>query len=175
MQDPRLEKLADVLIRHSTKIQAGETVLIQGYDMPEDMIIALIRKVREVGGIPLISIKNNRIQRELIHAGDIATMQQAGDYEAYRMKRVQAYIGLRGSRNISELSDVSSTAMDIYEKHWLKPCTLPSAYRTPNGWSCDGPRLLWHNRRNKVLKHLKIFILTSARSTMAKWPKRSPP
>ena len=116
-----MKKLADVLIRHSTKLQAGETVLIQGYDMPEDMIIALIRKVREVGGTPLVSIKNNRIQRELIHAGDIATMQQAGDYEAYRMKRVQAYIGLRGSRNISELSDVSSTAMDIYEKHWLKP------------------------------------------------------
>lgn len=117
MQDPRLEKLADVLIRHSTKLQAGETVLIQGYDMPEDMIIALIRKVREVGGTPLISMKNNRIQRELIQAGDIATMQQAGNYEAFRMKRVQAYIGLRGSRNISELSDVSSTAMNIYEKH----------------------------------------------------------
>lgn len=130
MQDPRLEKLADVLIRHSTKLQAGETVLIQGYDMPEDMIIALIRKVREVGGIPLVSMKNNRIQRELIHTGDVATMQQAGDYEAFRMKRVQAYIGLRGSRNISELSDVSSTAMNIYEKHWLKPVHF--AIRVPH-------------------------------------------
>ena len=130
MQDPRLEKLADVLIRHSTKLQAGETVLIQGYDMPEDMIIALIRKVREVGGIPLVSIKNNRVQRELIHSGDVATMQQAGDYEAYRMKRVQAYIGLRGSRNIAELSDVSSTAMDTYEKHWLKPVHF--AIRVPH-------------------------------------------
>ena len=121
MQDPRLEKLADVLIHHSTQVQPGETVLIEGYDMPEDMLLALIRKVREVGGIPQVSIKNTRIQRELIRAGDVATMRKIGAYEAYRMQRANAYIGLRGSRNITELSDVSSEAMDIYEKHWLDP------------------------------------------------------
>jgi len=121
MQDPRLKELADVLINHSTQLQPHETVLIEGFDMPEDMLIALIRKVGEVGGIPQVSIKNNCIQRELIQAGDVKTMQQIGNYEAYRMKKVQAYIGLRGSRNIAELSDVSSTAMENYENHWLKP------------------------------------------------------
>jgi len=121
MQDPRLETLADVLINHSTQLQPGETVLIEGFDMPEEMILALIRKVREVGGIPQVTIKNNRIHRELIQAGDATTMQQIGDYEAYRMKQVQAYIGLRGSRNIAELSDISSAAMDLYENNWLKP------------------------------------------------------
>ena len=121
MQDPRLEKLADVLINHSTQLQSGETILIEGFDMPEEMLIALIRKVREVGGIPQVSIKNNRIQRELIRAGEATTMKQIGAYEAYRMKNVQAYIGMRGSHNISELADVSSSAMDLYENHWLKP------------------------------------------------------
>lgn len=121
MQDPRLEKLADVLVHHSTQVQPGETVLIEGYDMPEDMLIALIRKVRDAGGIPQVSIKNTRIQRELIRAGDVATMKKIGAYEAHRMKRADAYIGLRGSRNIAELSDVSSAAMDVYEKHWIDP------------------------------------------------------
>jgi aminopeptidase len=121
MQDPRLEKLADVLVRHSTKIQAGEKVLIEGFDMPEEMILALIRKVREVGGVPLVTVKNNRVQRELIRAGDASTMEEVGAYEAFRMNRVQAYMGLRGSNNIAEMSDVSGGAMDLYEKHWLKP------------------------------------------------------
>lgn len=121
MQDPRLEKLADVLINHSTKLQKGETVLIEGFDMPEEMILALIRKVRDVGGVPMVTLKNNRVQRELIQAGDAQTMEQIGTYEAFRMERVQAYIGLRGSHNIAEMSDVSGEAMDLYEKHWLKP------------------------------------------------------
>ena len=121
MQDPRLEKLADVLVHHSTKLQTGEKVLIEGFDMPEEMILALIRKVREVGGVPMVTIKNNRVQRELIRAGDAAIMEEIGAYEAFRMGRVQAYIALRGSNNISEMSDVPGEAMDLYEKHWLKP------------------------------------------------------
>ncbi|MBT3601507.1 MAG: aminopeptidase [Candidatus Latescibacteria bacterium] len=130
MQDPRLEKLADVLIHHSTKLQAGERVLIEGFDMPEEMILALIRKVREVGGVPMVTLKNNRVQRELIRAGDAAIMENIGAYEAFRMNRVDAYIALRGSNNISEMSDVSGEAMDLYETHWLKPVHFD--IRVPN-------------------------------------------
>ena len=35
MHDSRLEKLADVLTTHSTKVQPGEYVLIEGFDIPE--------------------------------------------------------------------------------------------------------------------------------------------
>lgn len=121
MSDPRYEKLARVLVHHSTRIQSGETVLIEGFDIPDDMIIALMRTVREAGGMPLVSLKHQRIQRELIRAGEVKTMEMIGDYEAYRMKKVQAYIGMRGSHNVMELSDVPSDAMHLYEQHWLKP------------------------------------------------------
>ena len=120
MQDPRYEKLARVLVEHSTRIQSGERVLIEGFDIPDEMIVALMRMVRKAGGTPLVSIKHQEIQRELIREGDGA-VEAAGDYEAYRMKQVQAYIGLRGSHNVMELSDVSSDAMKHYEQHWLKP------------------------------------------------------
>ena len=38
-------------------------------------------------------------------------MRAIGDYELRRMERVQAYLGLRGSRNINELVDVPSDRM----------------------------------------------------------------
>ncbi len=121
MQDPRLKKLADVLVAHSTRLQPGETVLIEAFDMPEDMIITLIRRVREAGGVPLVTLKNNRILRELIQSQDVEAMKQAGEYEAFRMQHVQAYIALRGSRNIAEWADVPRNAMASYEKHWRTP------------------------------------------------------
>jgi hypothetical protein len=34
MHDPRLDKLASTLINHSTKLQAGEHVLIEAFDIP---------------------------------------------------------------------------------------------------------------------------------------------
>ena len=120
MQDPRHDKLARVLVEHSTRIQSGERVLIEAFDIPDEMIVALMRMVREVGGTPLVSIKHQKVQRELIRTGDVS-VATTGVYEAYRMKQVQAYIGLRGSHNVMELSDVSSEAMKHYEQHWLKP------------------------------------------------------
>ena len=121
MHDPRLDQLADVLIGHSTRLQPDERILIETFDIPEEMTLALIRAARRAGGIPLVSLKNNRIQRELIRAGQEPTMRQIGDYEAFRMGKMQAYIGVRGSRNIAEMSDVSADAIHLYEEHWLKP------------------------------------------------------
>ncbi len=124
MHDPRLEKLADVLVRHSTRIQAGEVVLIEAIDIPEEMVVILIRRIRAAGGVPLVTMKTNRVQRELLRAADETGMQLAGAYEAFRMKKAAAYMGLRGSYNISENSDVATAGMRLYEKHWLKPVHL---------------------------------------------------
>lgn len=121
MHDPRLDKLANVLTTHSTNVQPGEFVLIEGIDVPQEIVIALIRAVRKAGGIPLVELKQNRIQREIILGGDDAGIKRIGEYEAYRMKKVQAYIGIRGSHNITEMADVPTVAMHRYEKLWLMP------------------------------------------------------
>ena len=69
----------------------------------------------------MVSSKANRIQRELIRAGDVEGTKRIADYEVYRMKQIQAYIGLRGSNNIAEMSDIETEVMRIYEDQWLKP------------------------------------------------------
>ena len=121
MHDPRLDDLADVLIQHSTKLQPGENILIESFDIPEPMVISLIRSVRRARGVPLVDRKANRVQRELLAAGQEEAMALAGRVETFRMEQVQAYVGMRGSANIAELSDVSAAAMEIYENTWLKP------------------------------------------------------
>ena len=63
--DSRYEKLAHNLINHSCQLKNEENVLIEAFDMPEEMIIALIKAARAVGGFPLVTLKNNRILREM--------------------------------------------------------------------------------------------------------------
>ena len=121
MHDPRLDKLADVLTNHSTTVQPGEFVLIEGIDIPQEMVIALIRAVRKANGIPLVELRQNRIYREIILGGDDAGIKLMGEYEIYRMKKVQAYIGIHGSHNITEMADVPSEAMQRYQKYWQRP------------------------------------------------------
>ncbi|MCG9128128.1 aminopeptidase [Candidatus Poribacteria bacterium] len=129
MYDPRFDELANVLITHSTKIQPGEVVLIEGIEIPQEMVIALIRSVRKAEGIPIVEIRQTRIQREIILGGTDDGIKLIGDYECYRMKQVQAYIGIRGSHNITEMSDVPSEALQRYQKLLSRPL---NDIRVPN-------------------------------------------
>ncbi len=121
MQDPRIDKLAEVLVRHSTRVRSRENVLIEAIDIPPEMVIAMIREVRKAGGAPLVTLKQNRVLRELVRDADENNIKEIAACETARMEKMQVYIGLRGSHNISELSDVSTEAMQRYQQHWLKP------------------------------------------------------
>lgn len=113
MHDPRLDQLARVLIRHSTRLKKGERVLIELFDAPEEMGAALIRAARAAGGIPFVNLHSARVARELALTADIDQLNVTSAIELARMKKMQAYIAVRGSHNITELSDVPEEKMRL--------------------------------------------------------------
>lgn len=118
MKDPRIDKLARTLIRYSTRLSAGENVLIEAFDVPADIVVALVREARAVGANPVVLLKSNRILREMYLNADEPSMTLPGRLELEWMKNMQAYIGIRGSENITELSDVPADRMALYQKLW---------------------------------------------------------
>ncbi|MDX2187839.1 MAG: aminopeptidase [Opitutaceae bacterium] len=106
--DPRFHKLAAGLTEFSTALKAGERVLIDAFDIPDAMVIALIRAVRERGAHPYVQIHRARVTRELMLGAEDAQFAPLAEVELARMKKMDAYIALRGSENIFESSDVPS-------------------------------------------------------------------
>ncbi|MEI6796846.1 MAG: aminopeptidase, partial [Methanomassiliicoccales archaeon] len=129
MQDPRLKKLAAVLVDHSITLKKGEVVYIEAFDIPSEMLEALLDKIYSVGGVPLVSQKDGRVQRKFRKGADEATMKLTGEIELAKMKRAQAYIGMRGSNNVTELSDVPPEKLDLYRKFWSQP--VHTEWRVP--------------------------------------------
>lgn len=121
MLDERMTKLARLLINYSCELRQGEKILIEVFDIPEQMVIELVREATKAGAIPLVSLKNNRVLRALYHEATEEQMKLIGEYEAFRMDRVDAYIGMRGYVNSSELGDVPSERMKLYQSHWWQP------------------------------------------------------
>jgi len=104
--DPNYGKLAGVLTGFSTNLQKGERVLIDAFDIPDAMVIALVRAARERGAVPFVQLQDARINRELVANLDEGQYEAQVDWELERMRKMDAYIAVRGSDNIFELSDV---------------------------------------------------------------------
>jgi aminopeptidase len=100
-----LDKLADVLTSHSTKLKSGEKVLIDIFDAPDEMAISLIQATRAIGAIPFVQMHHARVSREIALGADEAQLTIASSVELARMKKMDAYIAVRGSHNITEMSD----------------------------------------------------------------------
>ena len=113
MHDPRYFQLARLLTSFSTRLQPGERVLLDVFDIPESMTIALIRAARECGALPFVNINQNRVTRELLRDAGEAQFEMLADLELARMQRMDAYIAIRGSHNITELSDVAPEKMQM--------------------------------------------------------------
>jgi aminopeptidase len=121
MKDPRYTRLAELLVNHSIKVQTGDKVLIEAFDIPTDFTTELIRIIAKTGGLPLVSTYHQAVLRALYSAATEEQMKTIGEIERKRMESVQCYIGIRGSNNISELSDIPGEQMSLYEKYWWHP------------------------------------------------------
>ena len=120
MQDARFDKLAQLLVEYSTQLKRNETVLIEAFDVPDEMTIALVRAARKAGAIPFTQIQRARVTRELAMNASERQLNLMAIHELARMKKMDAYIGLRGSQNITELSDVPPDQMKLLAKK-LRP------------------------------------------------------
>jgi aminopeptidase len=118
MKDLRYTQLAHVLVKHSIRLVPGDKVLVEAFDIPTDFTTELIKVIAEAGGLPLVSTYHQPVLRALYNAASAEQMKTIGAVERLRMESVQCYIGIRGSHNISELSDVPKEKMTFYEKHW---------------------------------------------------------
>jgi aminopeptidase len=121
LMDTRHQKLAETLVAHSTQLKTGERVLIEALDIPESLLEVLIDRVAAAGAIPFVDTKHNRVLRKLYHHASEEMMTRWASWEQSRMEQMDAYIGIRGSNNALEMSDVPPERMDFYQKHiWGK-------------------------------------------------------
>jgi aminopeptidase len=116
MTDPRYKKLAELLTTYSTGLKKGDRVLLEMFDAPDEIAIELMRAARRRGAIPLLEARHTRLNREMALETTEAHARLVRDVELARMKKMQAYIAIRGSDNSSETSDVPSKLMSLYTR-----------------------------------------------------------
>ena len=122
MTDPRMNKLADLLVGYSTDVQPGENVLIEAFDIPAEMVCALVKRVKEAEGRPFVKLYSGRVRRAFYMNATPEAMKIYAENELEFMKKMDCYIAIRGGGNSAELSDVPEDHMKMVGKA-LQPVT----------------------------------------------------
>jgi aminopeptidase len=120
MHDPRFDRLADVLVSFSTHLQKGERVLIDAFDIPPEMTVSLVRAATRAKALPYVQIHQAQVSRALALGVVEEQLDVSAAIELARMKKMDAYIAVRGGANITEQSDVPPAQMKLVSRK-MKP------------------------------------------------------
>ena len=115
--DPRITKLAKLLVNYSVRLEKGEKILID-YEGAEvkNLVKEIIREVYAVGGFPYVSARDSSINRALMMGACEEQLEIQNKHSLNQMMDMDAYIAIRGNDNTAELSDVPSEKMTMWSR-----------------------------------------------------------
>jgi aminopeptidase len=116
MTDPRYPKLAKLLVNYSCKLKPGERILLDMIDVPDEFTVELIRAARAAKAVPFVETRRTRVGREQLLGMTPEQAADMRDLEMFRMKKMAAYIAIRGAENMNENADVPSARLQMYSK-----------------------------------------------------------
>ena len=89
LTDPRVRKLADLLVNHSVRTGKGDHVLVETFDCPDFVSAAVIEAVQRAGGHAHAVQRSNRVMRAMNMGGEDA-LRTWGEYDLERMSACSA-------------------------------------------------------------------------------------
>lgn len=113
MHDPRLEKLADVLVRYSTSVKKGDLVCITGEAIAMPLIAQVYRAAIRAGAHPFWAPRSEELQEAQLELANDEQLSYVSPIEMHRVQTIDVYIALWSDLNTKFLGrmDPKRTAM----------------------------------------------------------------
>lgn len=120
--DERIKILAHNLVNYSMNVQKNEKVYIHYTgESTKDLARQIIKEVYIAGGLPFPHYTDPQVQREMLLNCTEEQLKLMAKVDGEEMDNMDCYVGVRGSENVSELSDVPSDKMSLYETFYSTP------------------------------------------------------
>lgn len=116
MKDPRIDKLADLLVNYSVSVKPGETVAITGDTGAEPLIKAVFKHVLQAGGFPFTLLSLNGLDEVLYRYANDEQLRHIPPPQELMIKTYDARISCYAEHNTRALSNIDPSRMVIYDK-----------------------------------------------------------
>ncbi|MBS1248722.1 MAG: Aminopeptidase 2 [Chloroflexi bacterium] len=116
MIDPRIKKLANLLVNYSVEIQPGEWVLIRGSMLAEPLISEVYRAVLEAGGHPTVRLGSDALNKNRFLYSSDEQLAWVSPLEEMLINKIDASIGIGATANTRSLTSIDPAKQQISQR-----------------------------------------------------------
>jgi aminopeptidase len=113
MRDPRLAKLASVLVNYSVGVKKGQLVRISGPPVSQPLIVALYEKVLEAGGHPAVRMVPEELNEIFLKRANDDQLRFCNPIGLYEYDRLDCSIGIWAEENTKALTNCDPKKIGI--------------------------------------------------------------
>ncbi|HEX8645883.1 MAG TPA: aminopeptidase [Thermoleophilaceae bacterium] len=104
MKDQRVEALAQILVRYSTKVSEGDTVVIASTTPAEPLALAVYEEVLRAGGLPMVNLAPDGAASSFYELASDAQLDWVSPMATWSAEQADVRIGIMADSNPRELS-----------------------------------------------------------------------
>ena len=104
MTDPRLQKLADVLVNYSTAVKQDDLVMLGGSTIGAPLVASLYSAVLKAGGHPTVALRPDECAEIRLREGSDEQLLFTDPVMQFAIENVDVQISYWGSENTKALS-----------------------------------------------------------------------
>lgn len=106
MRDPRIDRLAEVLVKYSVVVKKGDVVLVRGPAVAEPLITSVFRAVLRAGGHPVLRVRVPETEELLCKLGDESQLSYIYPGNKLDMEAINCMISIQAEENTRSMSNV---------------------------------------------------------------------
>jgi len=106
MRDPRLDKLADLLVNYSTAVKKGDLCRITGGCIALPLIEALQEKVLLAGGHPLVFLSSEALGEAMFRLGTDEQLSFVSPISTFMVEKIDVSLGMWAEENTKSATNV---------------------------------------------------------------------
>ena len=105
MRDHRVDALAQILVRYSTKVKKGDVCSIAATSAAEPLVQAVYEEVLRAGGLPIMQLQTSGAQAAFYELASDEQLDWVPPTTEWTVENADVHISVMASLNTRELSD----------------------------------------------------------------------
>src|SRR5215217_6997880 len=106
MRDQRVDALAQILVRYSTKVKKGDVCSIAASTAAEPLVQAIYEEVLRAGGLPIMQLQTSGAQAAFFELASDEQLDWVPPTTEWAVENADVHISVMASLNTRELSQI---------------------------------------------------------------------